>query len=304
MGEEGIIEKYLQPLTNGNKFALGLRDDIAKIDQNTIIKTDTTIEGVHILQGLPANFIAYKAMARCFSDVFAKGGRAIGYLTNIILPKNFQDFDELFAGFSQFAKEHNVDLLGGDLSTHNASNIIIIVSVVAKASKDVLRFNAKIGDGLYLTKEIGAAYLGFLDVKNGNLQNGNWQNGNWQKAFAGEYLMPSLVLLDDFENINASMDISDGLIQDAKKMAKASNVCFEIDYNLLPFAKNVGANNNSQENDMLSDMLSFGDDYNILISSKVPVQNARQIGVVKQGRGLNLLNFPFEIFNAGYDHFA
>jgi thiamine monophosphate kinase len=99
------------------------------------------------------------------------------------------------------------------------------------------------------------------------------------------------------------MDISDGLIQDAKKMAKASNVCFEIDYNLLKFAKNEGQEN-GMFSEMLADMLSFGDDYNILISSTVPVQNATQIGVVKQGRGLNLLNFPFEILNAGYDHFA
>ena len=151
MREEDIIEKYLKKLTNNNKFALHLQDDVALLGENLIIKTDTTIEGIHILEGLPVNFVAYKAMARCFSDIFAKNGVAVGYLTNIILPKGFQKFDELFAGFAQFATEYNVDLLGGDMSTHHSKNIIIVVSVVAKVEKKMPRFNAKIGDGIYLT---------------------------------------------------------------------------------------------------------------------------------------------------------
>ena len=113
--------------------------------------------------------------------------------------------------------------------------------------------------------------------------------------FAKEYLTPSLVILKNFEGINATMDISDGLIQDATKIAKASNCCFEIDYNLLPFAKNNGKT---------KEMLAFGDDYNVLISSSKMVKNAKKIGSVKVGQGLNLLNFPFEIATHGFDHFA
>lgn len=284
MNESEIIAKYLVNLTHKNKLALGLKDDIAMLSDNLIIKTDTTIESVHIFESLPANFVAYKAMARCFSDIFAKNGEIVGYLTNIILPKGFQKFDEFFAGFSQFAKEYSVDLLGGDLSTHNAKNIIVTVTVVAKSGKITPRFGSKIGDELYLTKKIGSAYLGFLDVQNGNLTTEN----------AKEYLMPSLVILEGFQEFSATMDISDGLIADATKMAKASGVCFEIDYNLLPF---VGGEN-------CKEMLSFGDDYNILICSQKPVKNANKIGIVKQGQGLNLKNVPFEIAESGYDHFA
>ena len=225
-------------------------------------------------------------MARCASDVFAKGGDVVGYLTNIILPKGFARFDEIFGGFSQFSGEYNIDLLGGDLSSYNGENIIIVVSMVAKVQKFMPRFGAKCGDELYLTKKIGCAYLGFLDAKNGLFATEN----------AREYLMPSLIKPANFDGVNASMDISDGLIQDARKMANASKLCFEIDYNLLPFS----AANALQH----KEMLAFGDDYNVLVSSSKNVENAVKIGVVKNGVGLELTNFPFEISQAGYDHFA
>lgn len=285
MHEADIISKYLVKLTNGNNISLGLQDDVAFFEGNIIITTDTTIEGTHILFDLPSYYIAYKAMARAFSDIFAKGGQAIGYFTNLILPKGFSKFVDLTQGFNDFAKKYNADLLGGDLSTHNDNKIIIVVTVVAKVTKHIPRFGAKVGDKLYITKNIGQAYIGFLDCK----------AGIYTTSSAIEYLKPSLYCLDSLDHINASMDISDGLIQDAEKMAKASGVCFEIDYHLLPFTKLT---------DDVRSMLSFGDDYNILISSDVDIPNMSLIGSVCIGNGLVLKNFPFEIKSKGYEHFT
>ncbi len=292
ISEEDFIQNHLLKLTNGNKFARNLMDDVAQIG-DIIVNTDTTIEGVHILENLPANFIAYKAMARSVSDIFAKNGKPIGYFMNLILPKKFQQFENLMQGFADFNKRHKIDLLGGDTSTHNARNIIIVVTVLAKvetsnANNSPQRCNAQIGDGIFITKNIGEAFFGYSKV----LASGGICD--FEDPQIREYLRPSLVQISDFSKINASMDISDGLIADSKKMANASNLCFELDFNTLPHLGGV-----SEES------LTFGDDYNILVTSKEGyLPNFTKIGTVKNGTGVVLANCPFVLNCEGYDHFA
>lgn len=279
MKEFDVIRK-LKILSNENSCAMNFLDDVAKIG-DSIISTDTTIEGVHILPNLDPKFLAYKALARGVSDILAKNGEIIGYFMNLILPRGFDKIENIIEGLQAFA----IDLLGGDTSYHDGK-LIIVITVVGKSKENYGRFNAKTGDGIFITKKIGSAYLGYLDCLNNKFDTKN----------ALEYLMPSLVSIKDWSGINASMDVSDGLLVDAKKMANASGLCFEIDFSLLPFANNE----NYQA------MLSFGDDYNILLTSSKNVENAIQIGKVLQGNGLNLINFPFEIdFNTeiyGFEH--
>ncbi len=290
MKEVDFIQNYLHPLTNGNKFARNLTDDIAQIG-NMIVNTDTTIEGIHILANLPANFIAYKAMARSVSDIFAKNGKPIGYFLNLILPKTFQRFEELIQGFSNFNKQYQIDLLGGDTSTHNAENIIIVVTVLAKSENSPKRSDAKIGDGIFITKKIGQAFFGYSKIL--EFQK-NKKKINFDDPQVQEYLCPSLVQISDFSKINASMDISDGLISDSKKMAKASNCCFEIDFSLLPYSQNIS-----------KEAISFGDDYNILATSQEEfLPNFTTIGRVTNGTGVILKNCPFVFDSDGFDHFT
>lgn len=290
MTEADFIQNYLEPLTNGNKFARNLTDDIAQIG-NIIVNTDTTIEGVHILEDMPSNFIAYKAMARSVSDIFAKNGKPIGYFLNLILPKTFQRFEELIQGFSNFNKHYQIDLLGGDTSTHNAENIIVVVTVLAESENSPKRSDAKIGDGIFITKKVGEAFFGYSQIL--EFQK-NKKTINFDDPQIQEYLCPSLVQISDFSKINASMDISDGILADSKKMAKASNCCFEIDFSLLPSSQNI-----SKEG------ISFGDDYNILLTSQEEfLPNFTKIGTVRNGTGVILKNCPFVFDFDGFDHFT
>ena len=290
MNEVDFIQNHLLKLTNGNKFARNLTDDIAQIG-NIIVNTDTTIEGIHILENMPANFIAYKAMARSISDIFAKNGKPIGYFLSLILPQKFQKFEELIQGFSNFNVDYSIDLLGGDTSTHNAENIIIAVTVLAKSEHSPKRSDAKIGDGIFITKKIGDAFFGYSKIL--ELQK-NKKKINFDDSQIQEYLSPSLVQISDFSKINASMDISDGLIADSKKMAKASNCCLEIDFSLLPYSQNL-----------YKEAIAFGDDYNILATSQeASLPHFTKIGTVKNGTGVVLQHCPFVINSEGFDHFT
>ena len=100
--------------------------------------------------------------------------------------------------------------------------------------------------------------------------------------------------ISDFSKINASMDISDGIISDFKKMAKASNCCFEIDLSLLSYSQNIS-----------KEAISFGDDYNILATShEESLPNFTKIGTVTNGTGVILKNCPFIFDSDGFDHFT
>ncbi len=281
MSEAKFIEK-LRCLTNKNPNSFNLQDDISRISSGIIVNTDTTIEGVHILGNLNPKYIAYKAMARSVSDVTAKGGNPFAYMLNIILPQGFTKFNTLIDGFKEFTSQYKMDLIGGDTSSHG-NNITIIVTVFAKVERNILRSGAKIGDAIYITKNIGSAFFGYEDCK---LSNNTTQH-------AKEYLMPSLSTLVDWSYINASMDISDGLLADVEKMAFASKKCCEIDFNLLPFSLN----------ERQEEQLSFGDDYNIVFTTNSEY-NAIKIGRVINGNGLKLVNCPFRIANKGFEHLS
>lgn len=289
MKENEIIER-LKIFSNRNPSALEFLDDIAKID-NIIISTDTTIDGVHILPNLSPKFLAYKALARGVSDIIAKGGKLVGFFMNLILPYGFSQMDELLQGLEMFP--FKIDLLGGDTSAHNGK-LIIVMTVIGKGENHKPRTGAKIGDGIYITKKIGCAYCGYIDTKSGRLSTQN----------AMEYLMPSLIQVSDWASVNASMDISDGLLADAQKMALASQKCFEIDFPCIPFAKQ----NTVEENHAhFADMLSFGDDYNVLVTSSKCMSGMTRIGSVVEcsafkSSGLSLKNFPFEIKSYGFEH--
>jgi thiamine-monophosphate kinase len=152
---------------------------------------------------------------------------------------------------------------------------------VAQGANIPLRTNAQVGDSVYCSGEIGKAYLGYLGVE------------EYIKFY--EAPMPRLDISQELAKAaNAMTDISDGLLSEVRNLAIASNVEIEIDYNKIPFAlPNMGR-----------DALIFGDDYELLFTSKMDYK--LKIGnVVKRHNGGNLIivNKPIwleDLDNLGY----
>jgi thiamine-monophosphate kinase len=186
-------------------------------------------------------------------------------------------------GFEDFAERYKCDLLGGDTSVYGKDLVVVVTVVAELVGENLKRCDVKVGDGIFLTKKVGEAFLDFERTK----------RGNWEE---NEYLMPSLVRIWDFSKINASMDVSDGLVKDAGRMGVASKVLLEIDYKLLPSSVEI-----------TREMLEFGDDYNVLMTTEQSfVENAVKVGVVRESLGkcgVVLKNLPFEVKTEGFDHF-
>ncbi|RYD81311.1 MAG: thiamine-monophosphate kinase, partial [Sphingomonadales bacterium] len=181
--------------------AHGLLDDSATltIGSETLVLThDAIAEGVHYRAGTDPADIAWKLVAVNLSDLAAKGAEPIGVLIGATLS------DERFVeGLREVLTEYSVPLLGGD--TISVSPAVYGCTAIGRATKPPPRTGAKPGDTIWVTGEIGAAYRDFAT------------NGP-------AYLRPRPRLSEGralARHVTAMMDVSDGLLLDASRMAQA-----------------------------------------------------------------------------------
>ena len=268
--ENTIINKYLKKLTFNNINTLGLNDDVYyDIKKKLVFSTDTYEENIHFLDFKnPKNFTK-KIFRSAVSDIISKGGNPIVYFLSLSLKKLNNNWLKSFTSeLSSDSKKYHVFLGGGDTVKSKKNSISISVIGYIK-KKPILRKNAKIGDDIYITGDLGSSYLGLL------VKSKKKSFGKYNKLFVKNYLKPDLPFKFSKKLINfanSSMDISDGLIKDLKSLCYASKCGAQVNYNKLPFSKaaKILANNKKVN---LKNIFSKGDDYQILFTASKKKRN-------------------------------
>jgi len=204
-------------------------------------------------------------------------------------------------------------LSGGD--TTNSNKVSFSISTIGFSKNIVERNNAKLSDDIYITGNIGDSYLGLKIIKN-NIK----INSKLKKYFINQFYCPNLpfkIYKQIHKFANTSMDVSDGLISDMKKLINNQNLSFEIDINKVPISKKMEIylkKYNKKKNKYLFN----GDDYQILftasenkrsliksISTKMN-QKITQIGKINHGYKKNLIKLDNKSLNLtdfkGYSH--
>ena len=267
MNEFSIINKFLKPLSKNYNGSLSLQDDIFFDRKKRLgISTDTYIEGVHFLKSSkPKNFIK-KILRSSLSDLYCKGINPKIYFLSVALNKKYANHSwlkELKKTLSLEQKKFSIYLGGGD--TTRSSKLVITITVVGFSSKKiVLRKGSSTNDDVYVTGNICDPFLGLCILKKKvNL-------GIYNKYFIKKHYQPDLAtkIVPYLNKIaTASIDISDGLIQDLEHICRNSKCGALIDLNYLPLSspcKKVISKNKIK----LRDIFSNGDDYQILFTSK------------------------------------
>ena len=260
--------------------ARGLADDAAVLEfgnECLVLTHDMMVEGVHWLPGQDPADVAYKLVAVNLSDLAAKGAEPIGVLLGYTLGLDDARFLE---GLAEALAEFQVPLLGGDtVSAPAGSARAIGLTALGRATCHPVpsRSTARVGDDVWVAGPLGAAMLGFEALREGTA-------GIDTRAFRrpcpqlaqGRALAPL---------VSAMMDISDGLLLDASRMAEASGVTFALDAAAIPLAPGVPEARRH-------DALTWGDDYHLLFTAPagraLPVASAVWIGTV-QPNGANPL---------------
>jgi len=310
------ITRYFAPLTS--KEGLGLRDDAAlfkpSAGKELVITSDAITAGIHFFEDDAPASIAQKLLRVNLSDLAAKGAEPRGYLLSLLLPLDISEnwVEGFVTGLTSDQIRFGIELWGGDTSQIKGPITASITAIGEVQSGQMLRRDgAQIGDILYMTGGLGNAALG-LKIRQGELEPNDYLLDRYLHPRPQVDLGQRLVGI-----ATASMDISDGLVQDAGHLAKASDVALAINVKQLTFSRETRDILNKQP-ELFELCLGGGDDYELLftaplakkeelitLSEKTEV-TITAIGTVGEGNGVTVLGEggePLELANIGWQHF-
>ncbi|QGM45410.1 thiamine-phosphate kinase [Methylocystis heyeri] len=270
--EDELIAKLFAPLAG--PAALGLMDDAALLPPcvNPMVATvDALVAGVHFFPEDPADSIAKKALRANLSDLAAKGAEPIGFLLALALPPDWtnQWLEAFAAGLAEDCKAFGCPLLGGDtVATPGPLTLSITALGEAAQGSFVGRSGARPGDALYVSGTIGDAALGLRLRRDAALRAG--LSPKARDYLLERYLLPRprLALAPLLRtSASAAMDVSDGLVGDLAKLARASRVAARVTTRDIPLSE-AAREAIAIDPTLFELALTGGDDYEILFCAR------------------------------------
>ena len=264
MDEFELIKKFFDLNKIGSGVVIGVGDDGAVLEPNInkqqVQVIDTLVENIHFPSTIDPADIAYRAVMANLSDIAAMGAIPRWMTLSLTINNVNNNWIERFSnGLFEAANHYQVSLVGGDLNF--APNISVTISISGEVSpgKALLRNGAEIGDSLYVTGTIGDAAAGLEFLKKNKSNN----------ELTQRFLRPTPRIKIGRELIGkatATIDISDGLLGDLKKILVDKNLGVDIQLDLLPISKPLSNHFNSDR--CYSFALNGGDDYELCFTAK------------------------------------
>jgi thiamine-monophosphate kinase len=267
-----------------------------------LFKTDAIVEGIHFTKEIEPKKVGRKALARVLSDIAAMAGIPTAAVVTIGLPKNFdpEHVAKIYDGINELAREHEVAIVGGE-TTACPERIFISIAMIGLVAKPIRRAGAKVGDGIFVTGELGGSLQGrHLDFEP-RLKEARW-------------------LAEHFD-IHAMIDLSDGLAGDLRHILNASHVGAELLSTAIPISRaaKLQARNESSAKPPLLAALTDGEDFELLFTvasknavklvdswkKKFPDVKLSCVGKITAGPGVQLRDQQGikPLFVHGYTHF-
>ncbi|MFM8821683.1 MAG: thiamine-phosphate kinase [Phenylobacterium sp.] len=278
LDEFGQIAAFFRPLTRGEPGALDLLDDAALLPvqpgEEIVVTQDCVVEGVHFPPELSPDDVAARFLRVNLSDLAAKGAEPFAWLQSIAWSTTWpvarrRAFAESLA---REAEIFNLSLLGGDtVATPGPLTISGTFFGRCPEGAMVRRSGAQPGDLLLVSGPIGDGFLG-LRALIGEVQD---TSGELRRKF--QRPRPRLDLREVLRACAAAAaDISDGLIADARHIAKASGCGVRLDLERIPLSSpgRVWLEQQADIGDALMKLASGGDDYELAIAAS-PKDGAR-----------------------------
>jgi thiamine-monophosphate kinase len=285
--------------------ARGLADDAAVLELGSsrlVLTMDAIVEGVHFLPDDPADTVAWKLVATNVSDLSAKGATPRGCLLTYPLAADESWDAEFLRGLEEACRTFAIPLLGGDTVRQPGGSprsfSLVALGEPAVGAAVPSRCSARAGDVLWVTAPIGDAGLG-LAVLRGERQT----DRESREALIAAYRCPRPnvplgVALAPC--VTAMMDLSDGLLIDAQRLAAASEVGAVLELDRVPLSRAYVQTVGEGCDERLF-AAAAGDDYCLLFTAppgaEAQLRNAAlacraavyPIGRIMGGRGLTVL---------------
>ncbi len=318
IGEAGIIRlisRWLKSRENDGRLIDGIGNDCAvlkPVPGRLLLTTDSFVENVHFRPAwtTPAQ-AGWKAMAANVSDVAAAGGVPLAAVISLELPPRLKIawLKGFYSGLLKAARKYKFALAGGNISRGLRFSAHIALTGAAPRGR-IGRDGARPGQILAVTGRLGGAQAGLLCLKRGI-------RGPAAHRSIRRHLLPQPSLTAGrllARSASALIDISDGLLREARLIAEASRIRILIRAEKLPIFADACRLAASLGKDPVSLALTSGEEYELLAClprrafRKVARTLARHaikltaIGTTERGRGVETPDRPGSDA-AGFDHF-
>lgn len=310
MDETRLVERLAAIGWKGDaSVELGPGDDAAVLIGGLVVSTDMTVEGVHFsFEWIAPAEAGFRAAAAALSDVAAMGAVPEALLVSLALPAEDPALgEELQRGVRAAGDRTAAPIVGGDVSRSPGPVVIDVVAVGRVAHDVVKRGGTRPGHDLWVSGALGGAAAAVAA----------WSRGERPEPEArARFVRPPdrarLGTALAAQGLATSMiDISDGLLADARRLASASEAGIRVLEHRVPVDETAGGD--------LNHALEGGEDYELMFTAhpgaksdilalgrELSVQLTR-IGSVGEGAGVLLEDAEGRRRvpgRGGFDHFT
>jgi len=287
--------------------AHGIGDDAAVLDvpagTRLVASTDASVENVHFRRAwlTPAE-IGYRAATAALSDLAAMAASPLAMLVAMSVPPRWRELvGELGDGLGEAARQFGAPITGGNLT--GGSELALTVTVLGYAANALRRDAAQSGDGLFVTGTLGGPGAALTA----------WEHGESPSSeHRARFARPTARIREAqwlaARGARAVIDVSDGLIADARHLAIASGLAASIELEAVPVVGAVKPR----------DAVMSGEEYELLVAAPrldehafarefgVPVTRIGALSSAGTDRpGVRLRSHgAFVDLPAGHDHFS
>ena len=326
LSESALLERILPRLRGGlgepSGVLLGPGDDAAVVaapDGRVLVSIDTQVQDMDFRLQWANGYrttgfdVGWKAAAQNLSDINAMGGRATSLVVSLTLPGSTDVawVEDLADGLTAAVRElgdSTCSVVGGDLGRGTEISVTAAVTGSLDGRMPVLRSGAKPGDVVVLAGTVGRAAAGLALLESAH----NYGSLEAELvALIDSQCRPRPPLQAGPAAANAGatamMDVSDGLVRDANRLASASSV--RIDFHptaLQSLADPLRAASRLLGADPLEWVLGGGEDHGLLVTvnpNVMPLEGFTAVGSVEAGLAEVTVGSQSPA-NVGWDHFA
>jgi thiamine-monophosphate kinase len=258
-----------------------------------VITTDACVEGVHFDRRFaPPDAIGHRALAVNLSDLAAMGAAPRLATLSLAMPGTLPvaDFDDIVGALLALAARHDTTVVGGNLS-RSPGPLVLDLTVIgtARPRRVLVRGGARPGDEVFVSGTLGAGRAG-LEMCAADPAGARAEQDPVSPR--GRYLRPDPrvrlgVMLGRNQAATACMDLSDGLADGLRQIARASGAGLAIDAEAIPIDPAARAWFETGGRDPVDEAIAGGDDYELLFTVS-PRRQGRLRAVARLVGGLPL----------------
>lgn len=279
LSEFELIDAFLTPFGGGE----GVGSDCAALEvargMRLLVTTDALVQDVHFtLPAFSPEDVGWKALAVNLSDLAAAGAQPRWFLCALGVPRGANTLRMvrgIARGMAPLARRHGIAIVGGNLT--RAGEWSVTITALGEARRPLSRAGARPGDALVVAGKLGDAAAGLRGAR----------AGRSAQRRPSPLVREGLVAA---RFASASIDVSDGFLQDLGHLCAQSRCGAVVEVSRLPLGKVARGRPDGTEL-----ALAGGEDYALLYSvprGRLPALRRAvrcvEVGRVVRGSGIEL----------------